>query len=282
MLAEPIVNEASWSVLFVMRYFGLYPNSTSSRWYIYYGYSILLIFSWTYTLSMILGLCQLEDWTNSTEAIYMTLTEVAVTVKGLTFRFRVNNLNDLLKLARKFKLESDDEIDLLRRYIKWLVRLTIFFFAAVIYAQASVEIAAAFNPENVLPYSAWYPYFDWKQNNVHYWLLYIYQVIGLFITAFMNVCVEIVGALLLCMNTFQMEVLGIRMRKLGYARGNTVDGFKCSRDESTEVRSKLVRYIKHHQAILRYCYVHRLSNTRTIRILKAIELQLQKSRGGIV
>lgn len=256
MIVEPILNDASRNFMFFLRLFGLYPGPASSRLYIYYGYFIILVFSIIYTSSMVFELFRLRDWSDSTEAIYMTLTEVALVVKILNFRMLIKNMAEMVGLTQNFELESDDEIELLRHYVKRLVQISIFYYVAVSYAQSSVEIAAAFDESIALPYSAWYPYFDWKHNNYHYWVLFTYQVFGMFVTAFTNVSLELFGALLMCMNTFQMEVLGIRARKLGYYSVEINIRFRFSRDELRDVRSKLVRYIKHHQAITRYLPFH--------------------------
>lgn len=248
MKAAIVLNKAARNPLFVLRLFGLYPGSTSSLLYICYGYAVIVIFSLIYTTLMVCEMFRLHDW-SSTEAFYMTATEVALVVKILNFRLRVKSMTEMLTLAQDFELQHEDEIELLRLYSKKLIQGTIFYFVAVTYAQSSVEISAALDDDNTLPYPAWYPYLDHKHNNLHYWLLYVYQVLGMFITAYVNVSLEIFGAMMMSMNTYQTEVLGMRMSKLGYIDGDADENSQLSGKSLTNVRIKLLQYLKHHQAI---------------------------------
>lgn len=249
MIVQPIINKSARISIFVLRIFGMFPNAKSSRAYIQYGYFVILVFSLIYTFLMVCEMFRLHDW-SSTEAFYMTVTEVALVVKILNFRIKVNAMTEMMDSVYNFELESDDEVALLRFYATKLLQGTIFYFVAVAYAQSSVEVAAALEEDTELPYPAWYPFFNWKNNRLHYWTLYAYQVLGMFITAYVNISLELFGAMLMSMNTFQMEILGMRLRKLGYSdRGEMNEQRRFSAVALRDVQTKLIRYLKHHQAI---------------------------------
>lgn len=253
MIVRPVLNKASRNILFFLRAFGLWPGENPSIYYICYGYLIVLVFSLIFTASMVIQLFRLEDiMKNSTEALYMTLTEVALVVKILSFMMRAKKILQMFRADQRFVLESAEEMDLLKVYVNNYFKFSIFYFLAAFYASSSADISAALSDTNDLPFSAWYPYFDWINNDRHFWMLWAYQAIGMFITAMVNVALEQFAALLMIMNSFQMEVLGMRLSKLGYSTDNeSIEKVRFTRTELNGVSSKLVEYLKIHQDVLR-------------------------------
>lgn len=249
MIVKNHLDKASRYILVFLRVFGLWPSKNPSLIYTFYGQLIVLIFSLLYTLSMIIQLLNIEDMKNSTEALYMTLTEIALVIKILNYMFRVIEMQKILHSTEQFSLETDAEQILLQLYVDRYLKIIIFYYIAVLYASTNADVISALGHNNDLPYSAWYPYFDWKNNNRHFWILFVYQAIGMFITAMVNVSLELYAAMLMIMNSFQMEVLGMRLRKLGYTNENVDRNPRFSIAELSDVNSNLIKYAKLHQSI---------------------------------
>lgn len=257
MIVKPVLSKTSRIILFFLRIFGLWPGENPSIYYICYGYLIVLVFSLIFTASMVIQLFRLEDITkNTTEALYMTLIEVALVIKILNCIIRAQEILQMFRSAENFVLENNEEMHLLKIYVNNYFKFSMFYFLAAIYASSSADISAALSDTNDLPFSAWYPYFDWINNSRHFWMLWLYQAIGMFITAVVNVALEQFAALLMIMNSFQMEVLGMRLSKLGYSsNSDSIDKSRFSRAEMNGVSSKLIQYLKIHQDVLRYFFV---------------------------
>lgn len=252
MIVKDHLHKVSRNILIFLRVFGMWPTENPSPIYILYGQTIVLVFSLIYTALMVIQLFNLRDMKNSTEALYMTLTEVALVIKILNFMIRIVEMQAMLRSAEEFLLEDEKEEKLLRSYVGKFFKISIFYYLAAFYASSSADVAAALGDSNDLPFSAWYPYFDWEHNNRHFWILFVYQAVGMFITAMVNVSLELFAAMLMTMNSFQMEVLGIRLRRLGFMDGEANNNPRFSSAELKEVHGGIIKYAKLHQGIIKY------------------------------
>lgn len=230
----------------------MWPSDKPTLQYKAFGYIFLFIFSIIFTLSMVIQLFNIQDMKNSTEALYMTLTEVALAVKIVNFLRRINEFQQMLRAAQDFELVNDDELKLLKIYVDRFFKMALFYYLAAFYAGCSADIAAAFGSVNELPFSAWYPFFDWKNSNLDFWILVVYQTAGMFVTSMINVTVELFASLLMFMTSFQMEVLGMRLSKLGYTPENIKkEQTKFPAEKLNELSQKIFEYTKFDQNIIR-------------------------------
>uniref|UniRef100_T1H198 Odorant receptor n=1 Tax=Megaselia scalaris TaxID=36166 RepID=T1H198_MEGSC len=71
-----------------------------------------------------------------------------------------------------------------------------------------------FNSEKRLLFPAYFP-FDWKNNNLNYGLIMIYQCIGLICQAFTDCCNDTYVPLSMCLLTYHLKVLSERISSIG-------------------------------------------------------------------
>lgn len=203
--------------LFYFRAFGLWPPEHPILRMIYqiYGFIFHCIFSLAYTVFMVINVFILEDMTKITDALYMSLTEVALLVKTMNFFIRAKIMQDMLAQIQSFHLETDEERKLIKDKLKFFLRISIYYYGVAYLGIYSSFYGAAVSKEVRLPYQGWYP-LDWQHNNISYWITFAYQSIGMIITCNINITIELFPMFLMFMTSVQMEILGGRLQAIGH------------------------------------------------------------------
>lgn len=109
------------------------PNEKSSfRQICYSSYSVvfLFIFSIIYTLSMVVNIFFLNDFSDLTNRLYMSLTEAALAIKVITFFVHNREWQKVLTDIKQFHIKSsnDEQIIKQRASIFQIVLYVYFFF----------------------------------------------------------------------------------------------------------------------------------------------------------
>lgn len=225
-------------LLFFFSIFGLWPTANKT-FYKLFSAILLTVFSLAYTIFMIINLIAFTDMSELTDSMYMSLTEIALLLKIANFIFHHSTMHYLLATIQKFELETKTEIVLAKNRISGFFKLVIYYYCCVNWTATYIDVSALFvNEPIVLPYRGWYP-IDWQYNRVSYWLVYMYQVIGMAITSNLNVTIELFPIFLLFTVSLEIEVLGLRLQNTQYSRHKSV----------TSVT--LIKLIKLHQDILK-------------------------------
>lgn len=201
---------------FVFSYCGLWPKNMP-RWlsilYNFYNLNIIVIFLFLYDLAFILYIPFLENVEEATNNLCITLTLITLFGKVLNFKMYLSKIQNLSHIAEEFELENEQESYLVNQRISFYNKLTLLLLCTANTSACSNYVGALLSSEVRLPYLAWYP-FEWRSNSSTYILLYMYQVIGMFIQCNLNVGMDLFSAYLMYVGSLKLEILGMRLEKL--------------------------------------------------------------------
>lgn len=236
--------------LFFFRVTGLWPHEDSGRLYYYFGVVFQFIFSFAYTIFMLINLFMLDNVVEITANLYMALTELALFVKIANFFVRIDAMQEMFRSIQSFQLDSIEEEHLINRRLKFFLKISIYYYGCANMAVVTSMISTLLSTEVKLPFYGWYVV-DWRENRQHYWAVFAYQIIGMYITANLNITIELFPMLLMYMASVQMEILGRRMRKIGWRQNTTTFSSEKS-DETIDQTELLVS----HQSIITSIRTH--------------------------
>lgn len=254
-------NKVASPMILVFRSFGMWPSEKPSIFYRIYGISLLSIFSFLFTLTMLIQLFFFTKMEELTENSYMTLTEFALCVKILNFYLRSRSMQSHLITLNKFELHNDAERQHMNKRLKFMFFLLMTDFALTNSSHVSaLSKILIFTSKREFGFPAWQP-LDWENNTRDYWLSFTFQLIAMTITSNTNVVIQQFPSLMFCAVSAQMEILSMRMRSIGHkkiqknsrlgAKGDTVVN-DVSQKESKQILQSLVESINLHHKILEY------------------------------
>lgn len=222
------LNKVLLPILFVLKISGLWPSAVPSKIYKLYGYIVIVIFSVVLTLPMCIQIFASVEKTSLTDSMFMALTEIALMLKIANFYFRIQSMQNLLGKLKSFHIETDDEREQFDKKLNFIFSAWLIFMIGANMAGFSAQLKVFASPEYILPFPAYY-YMDHTDGGAKYWIIYAHQTIGMTLTSNLNVCIEMFPNLLMYMCFVEMEILGMRLRSLGY---NITD------DESRDIRAR--------------------------------------------
>lgn len=206
---------------------------------------------------MVINVFLLEDVNEVTANLYMALTELALFIKIANFFILVRGMQSLLHTMRNFRLQSMDEENLIKRRLSFFVKVSIYYYACANTVCLTSALSAVMSSEVKLPFYGWYGV-DWKHNRQNYWSIFVYQMVGMVFTANENITIELFPMILMYMASVQMEILGRRMKVVGWNR-NTLkslaenNGYsnddEISPDGLQDAHVKLIESIEAHKKI---------------------------------
>lgn len=234
-----------------LRWCGLWLAKNHSIAYKVYGFLLIIAFSVLLTLPMLIQMIAFTDVSNLTDSMYMALTELALFIKIVNFYVYNDSMQQQMRTAQNFLLETYAEIKLFKAKMRFIYRITIVLFVSVNVAQFSTEIKTLATPGTLFLFPASYPA-SWLQGGAKYWLAYGHQTIGAIITSNLSAALEAFTCAMLIMVSTQMEILGMRLQSLGHVIDFDSTGTKTglkSRNTSREQLDQITKYIQLHQQI---------------------------------
>lgn len=187
----------------------------------------------------------------------MALTELALFIKIANFFIRARGMQSLLHTMRSFKLDSIEEDQLISKRLAFFKKIATYYYACANLAICTSVLTAILSSELKLPFYGWY-ILEWRNNRQNYWCIFAYQIIGMIITANVNITIELFPMLLMYMASVQIEILGRRMKVVGWTRGTlaaAVDNNGYSHDDIinqdglSEIHSQLIKSVETHKDI---------------------------------
>lgn len=250
------LNHVTYPSIFGLRFVGLWPSEHNSVVYNVYGYVMFAVFSIILTLAMCMqmfafGFVEKESLTDS---MFMALTEIALIIKFVNFRARIHSMQHLMKQVKSFHIESDAERNQFNEKLTLMIIIWFIYLMGANTAVGSSHVKAYSSLENILIFPAYYG-FDHSNGGINYWIIYAHQTIGMFLTSNSNVCIEMFQNLLMYMCSVEMDILGMRLRSLGY--DSSIDDTNDERNVNAMIRDnkqgktldRLKRCIRLHKQI---------------------------------
>lgn len=245
-----------------LRFVGLWKpsKSTYAIFYNIYGLSFLFIFSFLYTFCMSMKIFFLNNVKDTSTVLFMSLNEVSLFIKVVYFYMQNRKIQALFSELNDFDLDNIEEHDLVANRLSYFWKVNLFYYIIANWATCTTEIAALFAEETMLPFSGWYPGFDWEHNARDYWTIFLYQCAGMMITCNMSMTVDMYPCFFIYVISIQLRIVGRRVRALGHEITETSQNTRTIyssngkiKEKENELRatSELIRCIKNHQNILR-------------------------------
>lgn len=225
----------------ILGLFGLWlPDSTL----LYRLYSAILhfIFTFSYTIALVIALFYSPSANDTINSIGMIMTLIALNVKVINIYIHHKMIRRCLTFIEEFKLMDKEEEQ------RKTVRVRMFtIVAAILYLTGNVagmSVYLAAHRGRVLPYIAWYPF------DLSFWWLYGYQVVGMLMLSNVNMTMELLPSYMMYMVSIKMEILGVRLRKLGFGITNKCRYREMETHEQVKESEKLSQCIRTHQSII--------------------------------
>lgn len=250
-----IVGESTLSKVLVFCFFicGLWskfkPNTIVSSLYHILSYIGQFTLSFCYTGFMVVGLLFISDVNQITLSICVTFTCVAYVAKILNFYWHNAGMKMCLNSVRDFVLENEHEEEFLQDRMKPFQKLALFYYILPNVCGITAYLKPLFAVKTELPFLGWYP-LDWETNALNYWIIYVYQIAGIFIEINLNVTMELFPSYLMHMLSTQMEILGMRLERITASTCEIdvlAENISISTKEQREIVQRLVKYLKIHQ-----------------------------------
>lgn len=198
---------------------------------------------------MVVSLVFISDVNEITLAICVTFTLVAYVVKIINFYWNNLGMKQCLRAVSDFVLENDDEFEFVEQRMEPFQRLALFYYIVPNLCGITAYLKPIFAVKTELPFIGWYP-LDWRNNTMDYWIIYVYQVVGILIEINLNVTMELFPSYLMYMLSIQIEILGKRLERTGEQESETENVFENISNntrEQREILRKTVEHMKLHQ-----------------------------------
>lgn len=236
---------------YFLHMFGLWRLQPLNLFYLLYSMLYLFICSGLSTFFMIFYLFNLPDQRDLTYGLYMSLTQLCGFIKFMFIFVRNRSFQALVDRIKSFTVKNDDEKRLIDQRIGFIYKATVFYCCVGVGSIHCVELMAFLADNVMLPFSAWYPFLDWKHRRRDYWLAVAYQHISINSCCILICCIDVLFSLLLFVVSIRLEIIGMRMQQTGYAKwpNDKEKDAKNSRFEAENMQVLIDCVVQHNEAI---------------------------------
>lgn len=230
---------------------GIWLPETESRLYKFYIFLIQSVFFYSYTFFKCMYIFELKSVGEASILAFVCLTEIALTLKVINFLLKNSFIHENHRLIKQFVFTSDDECKLFSEKIRIFRNIFVGFWTLTMATGVFSYSIPFFEDEAAFPYLAWYPW-DWQHNQRTWWILYVYQVAGMFVQSNVLIGLELYCVYLLIVLSAYLSILNTRLHNIGYktSEKETTDG-KSFNDDDINVM-KFTESIEQHQYLLKF------------------------------
>ncbi|XP_073836819.1 odorant receptor 59a-like [Musca autumnalis] len=216
---------------------------------LYWTYSVLLNIFVTigYPLHLIFGLFTSSTMYEIIQNVAINFTCTVCAMKTIAIWWRFNKVDVMFKIIRRQdeRFTTPEEISHLRKVVYPPVRRIIVLFSILctfigISGESSVLVTGLLGNWNLM-YKAYFP-FDVFASTRNYIFAHLYQFIGISYLILQNVVNDTFGASHLCLLRSQVQMLNMRVTKIGHDAKKT----------KAENNQELLECIKVHKDLLEY------------------------------
>lgn len=196
---------------------GLWPThqiKSASLFYAVYTILFQIIFTFSYDIFKCINFLFLTDLSIITRAMFICFTEIALVVKIVNFYFRMKTMQNCLNFVRAIKIETECEEKLFTSNLSFLSKIIKWYLITANVTGVFSYLSPLLVSEPILPYPGWYP-LDWFNSSLYYWLIYAYQVVGMFFQIQTLVIIESYFIYLMVTVSVQLDILSRRIEKIG-------------------------------------------------------------------
>ena len=224
-----------------LKFAGLWPTVQWKWSYMVYTILFHITFTLFYDAFKLISFMYLDDFSVITRAMFICLTEFALAIKVVNFYLRFSEVSSLIQKICDFKVYDEIEAKIMEKTLNFITNIEICYLAIAMVSCLFSYIAPFFAEDLILPYPGWYP-IDWYNNSLNYWIVYVYQVLGMFFQAQIFIITDVIFIYFMMMIGAQLDVLAKRLAEIGH-KNSELELYR--KHEVT-----LVECIKEHQIIL--------------------------------
>uniref|UniRef100_A0A182PKT8 Uncharacterized protein n=1 Tax=Anopheles epiroticus TaxID=199890 RepID=A0A182PKT8_9DIPT len=213
--------DSFWLQLLCLKYLGLWPpedgdQAARSR-YIAYGWALRIIFLHFYALTQALYFKDVKDINDIANALFVLMTQVTLIYKLEKFNYNISRIQACLRKLNctLYHPKQRDEYGPVLRSMSGVFWLLIFLMFVAIFTIIMWLVSPAFDNERRLPVPAWFP-LDYHRSSVVYGALFLYQTIGIVMSATYNFSTDTMFSGLMLHINGQIVRLGSMVKKLGH------------------------------------------------------------------
>lgn len=203
-----------------LRLVGLWPTAThrcTFTIYAIYTFLFQITFTFAYDFFKCINFLLITDLSTITRAMFICFTELSLSVKIVNFYCRIRTIQNCLNTVQStIIIERPSEAHLFTEKFAVLAKIiTWYLISSNMAGVFSYTSPLLVGDSSILPYPGWYPV-DWEHNNVQYWLVYAYQVAGMFFQIQTLVIIEVYFIYLMVAISAQLDVIAQRMERIGW------------------------------------------------------------------
>nr|QZH55137.1 odorant receptor 41 [Achelura yunnanensis] len=193
------------------------------------------------------------DLDEVSEASYLLFTQASVCYKSTVFLINKNKLMSLLEMMELeiFAPQNSEHQKLLREQSQKIKHLCMFFLTSAITTCTLWAMIPLFDDagSRSFPFKIWMP-ID-PQRSPHYEIGYVYQMITIYISAFLFIGVDSTTLSMIMFGCAQLEIIMEKVRQVHPMPNSNLK--PNERKQLIEERSTLfIECIKHHQEVVKY------------------------------
>uniref|UniRef100_A0A182F5Y0 Uncharacterized protein n=1 Tax=Anopheles albimanus TaxID=7167 RepID=A0A182F5Y0_ANOAL len=239
--------------LMCLKYLGLWPpedaDPATRRRYTAYGWGLRIVFLYLYALTQALYFKDVKDINDIANAMFVLMTQVTLIYKLEKFNYNIPRIQQCLRKLNcaLYHPKRPDEYEPVLRSMSdvfWLMIFLTFVAYSTIFMWL---VAPAFETERRLPVPAWFP-FNFQRSRVMYTILFLYQTIGIILSATYNFSTDTMFSGLMLHATGQIVRLGTMVKKVSLlinGKNNTMMAFEGD-SEWNAIREEVERHSRTH------------------------------------
>lgn len=227
-------NKQSLHLTSLLYKFGVWPKNIKSISYKCYAFVVQLVFSFGYTVCLSGAVAESADFQEATVSIPLSLSCLIICTRITNFYVNNDSMQERLNEIHRFELWNRDEQSFIANRLKGFNRLSLAFSVTIYFCLLTQLIVPLFLSDIKLPLPIWFP-LDWQHNSLHFWIVYVYSSMAIFVIGHMVMLLQIYTCYLMFMNTIKFEVLGMRLSRLGHQ-----PHYKLCRNDELISQSKIL------------------------------------------
>ncbi len=208
--------EAIHYVIIFFKICGLWPLKYKFRnLYLIYGFFFQLFFTFAFVSFKLLNFYTKTHMDLATVIIFESLAEISVCIRVSNFIINFDGILDCLAIIKKFKCQNHEELMFYKKRFGLFTKVLRFYFGCASFACFFSLSAPFFSEKPMLPYPAYYPFFDWQNNRTDFCIVYTYQFVGILFLAHSLILLESYHIYLLVTIGGQLDIIAQRLRVVG-------------------------------------------------------------------
>ncbi len=207
---------------------GLWPTAKRFRWlYIVYASIFHIIFNIIYLCCKFMNFFYETNKDMFTVGFFLILAESSLFIRIVNLLVHFNQIMNCLKMIKDFRFYDENEIILMDKHLTLFSKIMKWYMGAGTSACIFSWVAPLFSYEPMLPYPGWYP-FDWKNDEQSYWIVYMYQVVGVTFQTSTIILLQLLSIYFMTVIGAELDILKYRLQNLGSAIGTDAEMLRAS------------------------------------------------------